>query len=76
MALKEKLDLAVLCEGDPELRNPYGIIAVNPDKHPRTQSEYAAALIQWFTSDEGQAIIGGFKKHGEILFHPCAEAGL
>ncbi len=75
LALKEKLNLMVLCEGDPQLRNPYSIIAVNPERHPHTQSEYAAALIQWFTSDEGQAIIAGFKECGQVLFHPCAEGG-
>ena len=76
LALREKLDLAVLCEGDPQLRNTYGIIAVNPERHPHTQSEYATALIQWLTSDEGQAIIGNFRKHGKVLFHPSSEGGL
>ncbi len=75
LTLKEKIDLAVLCEGDPQLRNPYSIIAVNPERYPHIQSEYATALIQWVTSPEGQSIIGSFRKHGEVLFHPCAGGG-
>lgn len=72
LTMRAKLDLVVLCEGDPELRNPYGIIAVNPERHTHTRSLQAANLIVWLTSVEGQEIIGNFKKHGEVLFHPCA----
>lgn len=72
LALKEKTDLAVLCDGDPELRNPYSLIAVKAERHPHVQAEHAAALIQWFTSAEGQSLISNFKKHGQQLFHPSA----
>lgn len=72
LALKEKINLAVLCEGDPELRNPYSIIAVNSERHPHIQSKYTTALIQWVTSAEGQSLIGSFKKRGQQLFHPSA----
>lgn len=67
-----KIDLEILCEGDAELRNPYGIIAVNPARHPHVKYEHAAALIRWVTSEEGQSIIAGFRKNGQTLFHPHA----
>jgi len=72
IALEEKVDLVILCEGDEKLFNPYGIIAVNPYRHPHTNYVYAMALIGWVTSPEGQRIIGEFKKSGKILFYPNA----
>ena len=72
IALEKKLDLAVICEGDKRLYNPYGIIAVNPQRHPHVNYVMAMALIGWFTSPEGQKIIGDFRKNGQVLFHPHA----
>jgi tungstate transport system substrate-binding protein len=69
-AYKDKLELAVLSEGDNRLHNPYGIIAVNPAKHPHVKYVYAMALVGWVTSSEGQKIIAEYKKSGEILFCP------
>lgn len=71
LALKDKLDLVVLVEGDTKrLVNPYGIIAVNPAKHPHVNYVYAMSLIGWLTSVEGQKIISEYKRFGEVLFHP------
>jgi len=70
IAYMGKTDLEVLCEGDPRLYNPYGIVAVNPLKHPRVRYMEAMMLIAWMTSPEGRGIIGDFKKDGEIMFHP------
>jgi tungstate transport system substrate-binding protein len=71
LALKDKLDLVVLVKGDAKrLMNPYGIIAVNPAKHPHVHYVYAMSLIGWFTSVKGRKIIGEYKKFGEVLFHP------
>jgi len=70
IAYKGKLTLDVLCEGDPMLRNPYGIIAVNPARHSHARYMEAMMLIAWVTSPAGQQIIGNFKRDGEMLFYP------
>jgi tungstate transport system substrate-binding protein len=72
LAYKGKIDLPILVEGDERLFNPYGIIAVNPAKHPHVKYDYAMALIGWVTSVDGQKIIGDYKKYGESLFYPTA----
>jgi len=70
----KKIELPVLFEGDPFLFNPYGIIAVNPAKHPHVNYIKAMALIGWITSPEGQKIIKDFGKgkFGQPLFVPVA----
>jgi len=70
LALKDKIDLAVLVEGDPKLFNPYGVIAVNPAIHDGINYEGAMRLIAFLTSGEGQSIIKNFQKNGENLFYP------
>jgi len=72
LAFKNKIELPILVEGDKRLFNPYGIIAVNPAKHPHTNYVYAMMLIGWVTSVEGQKIIANYKKFNELLFHPTA----
>jgi len=72
IAYEKKIGLIILSEGDKRLFNPYGIIAVNPKRHPHVKYIYSMALIGWVTSPEGQKIIGGFKKDGKLLFHPNA----
>lgn len=74
LVLSGKIDLEVLCEGDPELMNPYGIIAVNPEKFSHAQYVYAMAYIGWVTSPEGQKIIREYGKDtfGRPLFVPTA----
>ena len=69
-----KIKLKILCEGDPDLINPYGIIAVNPARFPHVKYVYAMAYIGWVTSREGQKIIREFgkKKFGCPLFIPLA----
>lgn len=73
-AMKSRLDLEVLVEGDPALANPYGIIAVNPARHPHVNAAGARALMDWLTSAEGQRRIAAFKVGGETLFFPQAKA--
>jgi len=70
LAYKTKIDLVIISEGDPDLHNPYGVIAVNPAKHPHVNYVKAMALIGWLTSPECQQMIAEFKKGGEVLFHP------
>ena len=72
LAMKDKVRLAILVEGDPRLFNPYGIIAVNPARFPHVDYFGAMQLIAWMTSVEGQKIIAGFKVGGEMLFFPDA----
>ena len=72
LAYKSKIDSVIVSEGDPILYNPYGVIAVNPEKHPNTNYIKAMAFIGWLTSPECQRMIAEFKKGGEVLFHPDA----
>lgn len=73
-AYKAKTGLVVAVEGDPKMFNPYGIIAVNPAKHPGVNFKGAMQLIDWITSDEGQKAIAGFKVDGQQVFFASAKA--
>ncbi|MDB5749430.1 MAG: tungsten transporter substrate-binding protein [Massilia sp.] len=69
-AYKAKTGLDILVEGDRRMFNPYGIIAVNPARHPGVNYRGAKQLIEWITSSEAQARIAAFKPAGEQLFFP------
>lgn len=64
--------LMVHVEGDKRLRNPYGVIIVNPAKHPHVKAVAAQRFVRWLTSERGQSAIGEFRVGGKILFHPIA----
>ncbi len=66
------VDLEILCEGDPLLANPYGIIPVNPAIHPHVQFEFAMQLVEWIRSAKGQKLISGYRLEGKQLFYPDA----
>ncbi|MFO8032778.1 MAG: substrate-binding domain-containing protein [Desulfohalobiaceae bacterium] len=66
-------DLVVDYEGGEMLRNPYGIIPVNPDKHPHVKYDLAKEFAEWLVSDRGQELIGSYKLHDQQLFYPDAE---
>ena len=66
------LELDVLCDGDKILVNPYGIIAVNPAKHPHVQIGLANQLVEWITSAKGQQLINEYRLVGKQLFYPDA----
>ncbi|MCL4501631.1 MAG: extracellular solute-binding protein [Deltaproteobacteria bacterium] len=71
---KDKLEMVVVLEGDPVLFNQYGVMAVNPQKHPQVKYQEAMQFIDWLVSKEGQQVIGDFKdKHGNRLFIPNAK---
>ncbi|MHC4916754.1 MAG: ABC transporter substrate-binding protein [Planctomycetota bacterium] len=72
LAYRDKVKLEVLVEGGERLFNPYGVIAVNPDRHPHVEHEAAMTFIDWLTSAEAQKLIAGFKRGGEQLFYPDA----
>ncbi len=68
IAFRKKTDLVVLLQGDRNLWNPYGIIAVNPKKHAHVKYGLAMRLIDFVTGTEGRSLIAGFKVDGEPLF--------
>jgi tungstate transport system substrate-binding protein len=72
LALRRKLDLVVVSEGDERLFNPYGVIAVNPARYPDVNYRGAMALIDWLTGTRGQQAIASFKIDDEPLFVPTA----
>ena len=74
LAQPPKTDLAILCEGDESLYNPYGVIAVNPKRHPHVHYAAARKYIEWITSPEVQQMIGRYQFQGKVLFHPNAAA--
>ena len=65
-------DLVVLVEGDTRLFNQYGVIAVNPAKHPHVKAALAQAFVDWVVSSAGQATIAAYKIGGEQVFFPNA----
>ena len=75
LAYMSKSNLALLYQGDPPLFNPYGIIAVNPERHAHTNYAGASKLIDWLISQKGQRLIGEFKVQDEQLFIPSAGQG-
>ncbi len=72
LALRKKLTLEVLVQGDIRLFNPYGVIAVNPARYPDTNYAGAMAFITWLTSPRGRTQIADFKINGESLFVPIS----
>ena len=69
---KNRADLAVLVEGDRRLFNQYGVMVVNPAKHPHVKVALAQTFVDWVVSPQGQAAIAGYKIGGEQLFFPNA----
>jgi tungstate transport system substrate-binding protein len=67
---EEGLDLEVLCEGDPLLDNPYGLIPVNPAKHPHVRYDLAEQFAKWLVSTKGQSLILNYRLLGKQLFYP------
>ncbi|MEW8627885.1 MAG: substrate-binding domain-containing protein [Candidatus Thiodiazotropha sp.] len=75
LAYEKKSPLKIGFQGDPLLFNPYGIIAVNPQRYPDTNHQGAQALIHWLISPEGQERINNFRIGSNRLFTPSADAG-
>jgi tungstate transport system substrate-binding protein len=72
LSFKNRADLAVLVEGDTRLFNQYGVLVVNPAKHPHTKLAEAQKFADWVTSNAGQAVIVAYKIEGQQLFFPNA----
>jgi tungstate transport system substrate-binding protein len=75
LSMKDKLELEIVVEGLDGLLNPYGVIAVNPDKNDQINAEGAQAFIEWILSAETQDLIAnyGISEYGAPLFFPDAE---
>jgi tungstate transport system substrate-binding protein len=72
LAFKNRGELAILVEGDGRLFNQYGVMLVNPAKHPQVRASEGQAFIDWLVSPEGQRAIADYKIAGEQLFFPNA----
>lgn len=72
LSFKNKGDLVIVVEGDKRLFNQYGVILVNPVKHPSVKKELGQQFIDWLVSAEGQRAIADYKVNGEQLFYPNA----
>ena len=75
ISFKNKGDLEIVVEGDRRLFNQYGIILVNPEKHPSVKKELGQAFIDWVVSVEGQEAIRAYQIEGKQLFFPNAGQG-
>ncbi|CAN7553898.1 extracellular solute-binding protein [Acidovorax sp. LjRoot194] len=69
---KNRADLAILVEGDTKLFNQYGVMVVNPAKHPHVKAQDAQKFVDWVVSPAGQQVIASYKIGGEQLFFPNA----
>jgi tungstate transport system substrate-binding protein len=72
LAFKNRGELVIAVEGDKRLFNQYGVMLVNPAKHPTVKKELGQEFIDWLVSPEGQKVISGYKIDGEQLFYPNA----
>ena len=72
LSFKNKADLVIVVEGDKRLFNQYGVMLVNPEKHPSVKKELGQQFIDWIISPEGQKAIADYKINGEQLFYPNA----
>jgi len=72
LSFKNKGDLVIAVEGDGRLFNQYGVMLVNPQKHPNVKKELGQQFIEWLVSAEGQRAIADYKINGQQLFYPNA----
>jgi len=73
LSFKNRGDLTILVEGDKRLFNQYGVMVVNPAKHPHVKQALAQQFADWMVSAAGQDAIAGYKINGQQLFFPNAE---
>jgi tungstate transport system substrate-binding protein len=73
LSFKNRADLGISVEGDTRLFNQYGVMLVNPEKHPNVKKEMGQAFVDWVVSPEGQKSIADYKINGEQLFFPNAK---
>jgi tungstate transport system substrate-binding protein len=73
LSFRNRGDLAVLVEGDRRLFNQYGVIVVDPARHPHVKKDLAQGFADWVVSADGQAAIAAYRIDGEQLFFPNAD---
>jgi tungstate transport system substrate-binding protein len=73
LSFRNRGTLGILVEGDRRLFNQYGVMLVNPERHPQVKKEEGQAFIDWLVSPEGQAAIAAYRINGEQLFYPDAQ---
>jgi tungstate transport system substrate-binding protein len=69
LAFSGKTELKIVSQGDSQLFNPYGVIMVNPLKHPHVKDELAQKFLNFLVSDQAKALINGYRRNGEQLFY-------
>ena len=74
LSFKNRGDLAVLVQGDTKLFNQYGVMVVNPVRHPHVKVNDAQKFVDWVISAPGQSTISSYKIGGEQLFFPNADS--
>ncbi len=72
LSFKNRGDLVIAVEGDKRMFNQYGVMLVNPEKHPSVKKDPGQQFIDWLVSSEGQKAIADYKINGEQLFYPNA----
>jgi tungstate transport system substrate-binding protein len=72
ISFKNRGELAIAVEGDKRLFNQYGVMLVNPAKHPNVKQDFGQQFVDWLVSAEGQKAIADYKINGEQLFYPNA----
>jgi tungstate transport system substrate-binding protein len=72
LSFKNRGDLVIVVEGDKRLFNQYGVMLVNPERHPSVKKDLGQHFIDWLVSSEGQKAIADYKINGEQLFYPNA----
>ena len=72
LSFKNRQNLKIIVEGDSKLSNQYGVILVNPKRHPQVKVAAGQKFIDWLVSAEGQGVIAAYKIGGEQLFFPNA----
>ena len=72
LAFRNRADLGIVVEGDKRLFNQYGVMLVNPARHPAVKRELGQRFVDWLVSPRGQAVIAAYKVGGEQLFFPNA----
>jgi tungstate transport system substrate-binding protein len=75
ISFKNRRDFKIVVQGSPELFNQYGVMLVNPKKHPTVKAKLGQEFIDWLIGPEGQKAIAGYKIKGQQLFFPNAKNG-
>lgn len=70
LSFRNRRELRILVQGDPPLRNVYGVLVVNPQRHPHTKARLARKLVDWLSSEEGRRAIADFRLEDQPLFFP------